>query len=274
MQNFTYHTHNSELNFDGRNTAEEMIAAAEAKGFAEIGVSNHLICHKNLQIVNGRQPMFFQDFKTAEECYKKHIAILRAAAERHKIKVRIGFETDFFPSVYWRDNFEKMLKNLDVDYLIGSTHFIRGADEKFLCNLYHIKYFPDLARDENFNEYLRQYWLNIAAAAESGYFDFIAHIDYCAIFNLCTTPEWDEYKWLVIEALAKHRQPYEINTSGYNRINTQHPAGWMIAELNKRDVPVLISDDAHDTGALGQHFERAEKLLASMNYHSRFKLSD
>lgn len=49
MQNFTYHTHNNELHFDGHHSAEEMIAAAEAKGFAEIGVSNHLICHKNIQ---------------------------------------------------------------------------------------------------------------------------------------------------------------------------------------------------------------------------------
>lgn len=270
MQNFTYHTHNSELNFDGQSTAEEMIAAAEEKGFAEIGVSNHLICHKNLQIV-GWQPMFFQDFKTAEDCYKKHINIIRETALRHKIKVRVGFETDFFSSAYWRNNFEKMIKNLKVDYLIGSTHFIRSADETFLCNLYHIKYFPELPQDENFNEYLRQYWQNIVGAIESGYFDFIAHIDYCAIFNLCLAPEWDEYKWRVIEALAQCKQAYEINTSGFNRIGVQHPAGWMIEELNKRNVPVLISDDAHKTEALGQHFGRAEKMLDAMGYANRFK---
>lgn len=59
MQNFTYHTHNNELHFDGHHSAEEMIAAAEAKGFAEIGVSNHLICHKNLSNMPNYEPMFF-----------------------------------------------------------------------------------------------------------------------------------------------------------------------------------------------------------------------
>ena len=97
MQNFTYHTHNHEQDFDGHQSAEEMIAAAEEKGFAEIGVSNHLICHKNLRIENGYQPMFRQDFKSGEECYKKHIELIRQAAEKHRIKVRVGFEVDFFP---------------------------------------------------------------------------------------------------------------------------------------------------------------------------------
>lgn len=270
MQNFTYHTHNGELDFDGHNKAEEMIAAAESKGFAEIGVSNHLICHKNLEIVGGWQPMFFQDFKTAESCYQKHIDIIHKAAEKHNIKVRIGFEVDFFPSAYWRDNFEKMLKNLEVDYLIGSTHFVRDANENFLCNIYHLKYYPNLPNQPEYTEYLRNYWQNIVAAIESGYFTFIAHLDYITIFNICNTPEWDEYKWRVIEALAKRKQPYELNTSGYNRIAIQHPDTWILKELNKQGVPVIISDDAHDVSMLGQHFERAEKLLTEINYHNRF----
>ena len=270
MQNFTYHTHNHEQDFDGHQSAEEMIAAAEEKGFAEIGVSNHLICHKNLRIENGYQPMFRQDFKSGEECYKRHIELIRQAAEKHRITVRVGFEVDFFPSVYWRDNFEKMLKNLDVDYLIGSTHFIRSADESFLCNIYHMKYHLDLPQQPEFKEYLRNYWRNIVAAVESGYFTFIAHVDYITIFNLCVEPEWDEYKWRVIEALAKHKQPFELNTSGYNRIDMQHPTTWMLEELNKRGVPVIISDDAHDVSMLGQHFERAEKLLSELGYTNRF----
>lgn len=270
MQNFTYHTHNNELHFDGHHSAEEMIAAAEAKGFAEIGVSNHLICHKNLSNMPNYEPMFFCDFKTAEAACQRHIEIIRAAAEKHKIKVRIGFEVDFFPSAYWRNNFEKMRKNLDVDYLIGSTHFLYADNESFLCNLYHIKHYPDLPSRPEFQEYLRNYWRNIAAAVESGYFTFMAHLDYCAIFNLCTTPEWDNSKNMVIEALAKYRQPYELNTSGYNRINRPHPEKQMLIELNKHNVPVLLSDDSHDVATLGQHFKRAEKLLSDIGYINRF----
>ena len=127
-----------------------------------------------------------------------------------------------------------------------------------------------MPQQPEFKEYLRNYWRNIVAAAESGYFTFIAHVDYITIFNLCVEPEWNEYKWRVIEALAKHKQPFELNTSGYNRIDMQHPATWMLEELNKRSVPVIISDDAHDVSMLGQHFERAEKLLSELGYTNRF----
>ena len=57
---------------------------------------------------------------------------------------------------------------------------------------------------------------------------------------------------------------------GYNRIDMQHPTTWMLEELNKRGVPVIISDDAHDVSMLGQHFERAEKLLSELGYSNRF----
>lgn len=270
MQSFTYHTHNGEQNFDGHNTAEEMITAAENKGFTEIGVSNHLICHKNLKNEEAHSPMFFHDFEKCRSCCQKHIELIRKAAEKHHIKVRVGFEVDFFPSAYWRNNFEKMLKTLEIDYLIGSTHFIRSADEGFLCNIYHMKYHPELSKNSEFKEYLRNYWRNIVSAVESGYFTFMAHLDYITIFNLCTEPEWDEYKWQVIEVLSKYKQPFELNTSGYNRIDMQHPATWMLKELNKRSVPVIISDDAHDTAMLGQHFERAENLLSDIGYTQRF----
>ncbi len=272
MQNFTYHTHNGEMNFDGKNSAEEMIVAAEEKGFVEIGVSNHLVLHPSVENTH-YSPMFFYDENKAFDCYKRHIEILRNLQSKHKIKILVGFETDFFPSAEWRKIYEKVRQELDVDYLIGTTHFIRSSDEKFMCNIYHIKYYPDLTQQSEFKEYLQNYWLNIIESIKSGYFDFIAHIDYCAIFNLCTTPEWDEYKWKVIEALAQYKQPYELNTSGYNRIDIQHPTTWMIEELNKRDVPILISDDAHSIDALGQHFERAEKLLSDIGYKNRFKLN-
>ena len=71
MQKFSYHTHTNSFGvYDGHNSATEMIAAAEAAGYTELGISNHLICKKGISRFS---PQFFDDFKQAETVYLKTI---------------------------------------------------------------------------------------------------------------------------------------------------------------------------------------------------------
>lgn len=274
VQDFTLHTHNNEQRFDGRASAVEMIGAAEAKGFKTIGVTNHLIMHHNLNAFSQYEPMFFADYKRAEVVYKKNIEILQNLKDKFNIDIKIGFEVDFFQDKEWRNHFEKMLKTLEVDYLIGASHFLKSLDEKeFLCNIYHLKKLDSLPDAEMLKLYTINHFKNIATAIRSGYFKFIAHFDYCTIFGLGEGEEYDEYKFEIIEALRETKTAYEINTSGYDRLGRPHPAPYLIKELAKNGgVPVLLSDDSHEPAHLGRHFEEAEQLLSEMNYTNRFKI--
>lgn len=272
IQNFTLHSHNNELHFDGRASAKEMISSAIAKGFTTIGVSNHMIFHPNLDEFHTKDNMFFADFKTAENAYKRHIEILENLKSEFNIQIKIGFETDFFQDKTWRNNFEKMLKNLNLDYLIGSNHFIKNKTETFLRNIYYMKNYNDLSK-EDIHKYLLNHFQNIESCIRSGYFTFIAHIDYCSIFGLGLDKRYDDAKYRIIEALKETKTPYEINTSGYDRIDRPHPDIWMIKELAKAKVPTLLSDDAHCPEHLGRHFARAEELLKSCGYTKDLRLT-
>lgn len=269
-QKFSYHTHtNSFGTYDGKNSAQEMISRAEEIGYTELGISNHLCYHPNMQALNPH-PMFQHDFNTALDLYLRTVDEIRTASLKAKIPVKVGFEVDFFPSALWRNDFEKFLHKLNLDYVIGATHFIRSEDESFVCNLYRRDGYN--ISPEEMHRYLQTYWENVIACINSGYFNFIAHLDVTKVFGLCLESEWDEYKWRVIEALASTHTPTELNTSGWNKSDEQHPHTWMLKELSARNVPVIISDDAHSVAMLGQHFDRAEKLLADLNYTNRWKL--
>ena len=175
-------------------------------------------------------PMFFNDFDLLKKMMQKNVDDIRRAAEKASIPVYAGFEVDFFPSAMWRNAFEKLTETLNADYYVGSFHFL---------------------------------------PAESGYFDFIAHLDVYKIFPDFAPLGTDEDKRAAVETLSRLRHPYELNTSGWTKCGEQHPYGWMLEELNKSGVPVVISDDAHDVDHLARHFERAEELLAKMNYTNR-----
>lgn len=275
MQNFTLHTHNKELQFDGRASALEMIEAAQNKGFKTIGVTNHLIMHRNVYKFAPDDKMFFSDFNKAEYTYKKHIEILQKAREQFDIDVKIGFEVDFFQDRQWRNFFEKMLPTLEVDYLIGASHFLKSDDEEeFLCNIYHLKRLEKRPDEEDMKRYVINHFRNIAAAIRSGYFKFIAHFDYCTIFGLGEGEEYDPYKFEIIEALKETKTAFEINTSGYDRIGRPHPAPYLIKELAKGGgaVPVVLSDDSHEPAHLGRHFDEAEALLLELSYTNRLQV--
>lgn len=269
MQKFSYHSHTNSFDiYDGHNSAQEMIIQAEKIGYTELGISNHLCYHPHMQKINPHT-MFQNDFKTALELYQRTVDEIRTVSLKSKIPVKVGFEVDFFPSAFWRKDFERMLRQLELDYVIGATHFIRTEDESFICNLYRSDSYS--FTPEEMHRFLKTYWENVIASINSGYFNFIAHIDVVKIFGFCQEPEWDEYKWRVIEALEATHTPTELNTSGWNKCDEQHPHTWILKELNKRNVPILLSDDAHSVAMLGQHFDRAEKLLADLNYTNRWK---
>ena len=270
MQNFSYHTHTNTLGvYDGRNTAAEMIQQAENIGYVKMGISNHLCFHPN--IVLEQSQMFFDDFPKAADCYKRTVDEIRTASLNFKIDVKVGFEVDFFPSRQWRDLFEKLQKEIGADYYIGATHFLRNKSEQYLMNLYYLHRSPVARIDEEYlTVYLNNYWDNIIAAIKSGYCSFIAHLDVCKLFGYCMTPEWNDRKLEVVETLAHYHQPCELNTSGWTKVGEQHPEKWVLAELAKRNVPIIISDDAHAAQMLAQHFERAESLLSELNYTNRF----
>lgn len=269
MQKFTIHCHTHALGcFDGKSTAEEMITQAEALGFDTIGISNHLIWHPNVPLTS---PMFFQDWDKALEAQLRIKDEVQEAASKAKIKVLFGAEADYFPSAEWRKGFEKLISKINYDYLIATTHFIRTADEKLLCNIYHLHELPSDLSPEDFKEMVHQHWLNVIDSIDSGYYNFLAHLDYC-VAKIPDIPEFDDYRWRIIEALDKKKFPFEVNCKGINLIGEQHPKTWVLKELCQRKVPTLLSDDSHHIDQIGQHFSEMEKLLKECGCTERWSV--
>lgn len=269
MQNFSYHTHTNSFGvYDGRDSVYDMIAKAQDIGFKKLGISNHLIFHPNMP---PQSKMFFSDYNTACDIYKRTVEEIRTVSLNFNIDVKVGFEVDFFPSLLWCNLFEKMREEIKVDYYIGSTHFFRNKSEQYLMNLYYLLRTPEARIDNDYlTVYLNNYWDNIIESIKSGYFSFIAHLDVCKLFGYCYGKEWNDKKLEVIETLSHYKHPVELNTSGWNKIQEQHPEEFMLTEICKRDIPVIISDDAHCTDMLSQHFVKAEELLNKLNCSSRY----
>lgn len=256
-QNFSLHTHT--IGFDGRNTPADMVAAAQQVGLKHLGISNHFIVHPNITktmfypfaVRGGYKAIYSSSFDEAIAKFKPHYEELKRLADTSNIKIYRGMEVDFFDYPEWRAGFDRALKILKPDYIICASHFVEYND--VLQNVY------DFAGCDLITRYklLKAYWDKLGRAAETGMFNFMAHLDLPKKTGCGTEDCWAATEQAAIERIAKSKTPIEINTSFYNRSDEPYPSARILKMAAAANVPVLLSDDAHQADFVGRHFDRA-----------------
>ena len=239
MQMFSFHTHTDFS--DGHNSVEEMLSRAKELGWEKIGISDHLIVHKNIrQSISWplwRQSpnlkVYRQDFYSAAEDFSRHAEHVRRAAKNCGIKAFVGAEVDFFTYSGWEEEFAEFRRRTGLDYYISGNHFLEPEGESVV----DIK---DLSRfDEKNRELLIKKHINtICRSAESGIFSFIAHLDYVRKSPFCPDSAFTEEKKALIRCLAKHNQATEISTKGLRKRGDFYPAEWMLKEIIRKSVRI------------------------------------
>ncbi len=275
IQKFSYHTH---TNFsDGRNSLEEMLEQAVNLGFEEIGISDHFIVHKDFAespsknlLQNYHAPHIYQtDFENAVKNFKKHYEHIRSVAKNYPLKVYVGAEIDYFDYDGWKEGFEYFKTECRPDYCLSGNHFLFLPDGKIID--------PrdlSLAGDiEEQKKVVSNHYKMICKAISSGLFNFIAHIDYMRRVEKGLEENFKQEKIMVADCLVQYNIPTELSTKGLRKENPDYyPAKWLADLLIEKNVPIIISDDAHQISELGSRFDEAESYLQSHNYTNRWKL--
>ena len=260
MQKFSLHTHT--IGFDGRNTEKEMLVKAKELGWTHIGFSNHFIVHPTIKnapmykyaLKGGYQGIYSSTFDEAVERFLPHYQKIDKLRQETDIKILKGMEVDFFASSEWYDGFTKALEILKPDYLIGSAHFVEHNG--ILYNSHDVKAASPIEQ----RQLLHRYWQNERAAAQSGLFTFLAHLDLMKKVGLGQGDEWIEEEQKTIETIQKYDAKVELNTSYFKFGNEPYVSPRMMKMLAITDVPVLISDDAHAAAQLGKYFQQTEDM--------------
>ena len=239
-----YHVHTTYS--DGKSVPEDYIAPAIAAGLKEIGFSEHL----NLINDDAVGTMNFSGI----EKYLKHLTALRDSC--NEIKVKIGFEVDFFPGE--EKELGKTLPSLDVDYLIGAVHYMGDGIVDFS---------PEFYKGKSFNRLFEVYFEMIIEAVSSELFDIIGHCDLIRMFGYKVTFDPEPlYRELAL-AMKKHNVAFEVNTNGRNRpLADFYPDRKFLHIFREENVPVCVNSDAHYPYRIGQYFDEAYILLRNTGF--------
>ena len=275
IQDFTYHCH---TNFsDGSCSLEEMVGQARKIGFSHIGISDHLIVHKNIeqspswQIMTNRSGahVYKKDFKSTLPDYQKHCEEIRKLSRRENFKILVGFEVDFFTYDGWLEEMKEFLAQLDYDYLISGNHFLFDSSCETIYNI--DKRLSGIIDKSKIQSLISSHFKAVAESAKSGLFRFVAHLDYVRKMGteFCGSSDFAAEKSKLLEALKISGIGAEISTKGLRKIGDFYPDEWFLKKIKEQGIPMVISDDAHKVEELGFDFDKAEERLSEFGILNR-----
>lgn len=234
-----YHIHSTYS--DGRSAPEDYIGPAIEAGLSELGFSEHLNLSKGPQ-------NWIMDPETIP-AYLDHIQELKKKNE--SIKIRIGFEVDFFPGM--EKEIRDFIDPFPLDYVIGSVHYL-GEDPVDLGS--------DFYEGKNIDRLYESYFDNVSAAASSGLFDIIGHCDLIRIYGYKPSSSPEKLYRNLARIMRKNDIAFELNTNGRNRpIADFYPERKFLHIFMEEKVPVCVNSDAHMPSRVAQYFDEAYQLL-------------
>jgi histidinol-phosphatase (PHP family) len=229
---------------------ERYRAAADERGIAELGVSEHV--YRFEQVLDVWQHPFWASY--AHDDLDAYCGFVREQTD-----LRLGIEADFVPGA--EDRMANLLQARDFDYVIGSVHFIReGAVDMDDYSVW------DSGR--SVEEIWRRYFQTIGEAARSGLFDVLAHPDLVKVWGPeRPRPEGDLRRFyeLAIDGIAEGGIAVELSTAGLRkRVAELYPAPAFLEMCLEAGAPVALSSDAHRPEDVGADYEQALELLDSL----------
>lgn len=194
--------------------------------------------------------MSFEQMKWYEE------AILNAKERyKEKIEILLGYEVD-----YLKGYIDERVLNANVDYLIGSVHFIEewGFDNPEFIGAYE-------GRD--IDEIWRKYFDAIEEMANSRLFDIVAHLDLIKIFKFMPKEDIAKISKNALLAIKESGMSIEINVAGFRKpIGEAYPSIALLKEAKKFAIPITFASDAHKPEQVGLYSDEVIKMAKTAGY--------
>jgi histidinol-phosphatase (PHP family) len=104
-------------------------------------------------------------------------------------------------------------------------------------------------------------------AAETGFFEIIAHVDLPKKFGHRPTRDCTPLYEKFLTAAKKHNCAIELNTAGLRKDCKEiYPSREILQLAFQKGVPITFGSDAHKPEEVGMNFTQAIKLAGAVGY--------
>ena len=238
------HNHTTRCNH-ATGTIDEYIERAIELGIDIYGFSEHapMDFDEHYRLKFDEMRLYEQEIREAKRKYAEYI------------KIVLGYEVDYLPGYI-----DDRVVRADVDYLIGSVHFIDqwGFDNPEFIGEYESRDIDAIWRD---------YFLAIEEMAMSGLFDIVGHLDLIKLFRYLPQTDIRLLAKDALRAIKKSNMVLEINAAGLRKpIKEIYPSYPLLQEAYSLDIPITLGSDAHALNQVGLGYEQAIAVAKEIGY--------
>jgi histidinol-phosphatase (PHP family) len=259
-----YHCH-CDYSFDAEGTVYEYCEVALKRGLSEICFTTHWdtspLCEgeDNVIRING-------EFKPAlPDNLQPYVDDVRRVGEvfySRGLAVKLGLEFGWFPGC--EEQAARLKERFDFDHFLCGIHEL--GKYCFCCRHSYIRCFEPYSVEQVIDLYARE----VIAAARSGLFHCIAHLDYIRKFGQAYYgPALNDLLLeragpSMFEALRESNTALEVNTSAIRRgFNEYFPKTRMVNAARRAGVNFYyLGSDAHQPSEVGFDFDTAAALVS------------
>lgn len=249
---------------DAEGTVREYCARAVAIGLDALCFTTHVdLCEAPTIVVAGeRIPAGDRRWL---EAYCAEVRAVGREFARRGLRVLCGVEADYFPGC--EDPLREFLAGAALDYVMGSVHYL---DDHILTRRSSATaYFAATELDDMAG----RYYGAVAAAAGSGLFDAIGHLD---IYRRFGDPLYGQAAATVhrrlagpaLRAIARAGLGIEVNTSAIRRGGREvHPGADLLRLCRSSGIRIVtVGSDAHTVADLGSGLDEGYAALMAAGY--------
>ncbi len=184
-----------------------------------------------------------KDILEVKECYKD------------KCEILFGYEVD-----YLEGHMDTRVLNADVDYLIGSVHFIEGwgfDNPEFIGHYEH----------EDIDVIWQKYFDTVEKMAQSNLFDIVGHFDLIKVFKYMPKKDINALAHDALIAIKKADMTLELNVSGFRKpIKEAYPSASLVQKAYELDIPITFGSDAHKPKQVSMFSDEIIRIAKDAGY--------
>jgi len=194
--------------------------------------------------------MKFEDMQT----YETDVQNIKKKYQE-KIEILLGYEVDWLPN-----HMDERVLTADVDYLIGSVHFLEGwgfDNPEFIGGW----------ESQDIDEIWQKYFDTIEDMANSKLFDIVGHLDLIKVFKYMPKGNINNMANKALQAIKNTGMVLEINGAGFRKpVKEAYPSKSLLKQAFDLDIPITFSSDAHKPEQVSMFADETLKLAKEIGY--------
>ncbi len=223
----------------------EYIESAIKNGTQYFGFSDHapMDFDPKYRMQFTQMQVYEDDVLAAQKKYKDDISIL------------LGYEVDYLPN-----HMDKRVLNADVDYLIGSVHFLEGwgfDNPEFIGEW----------KKQNIDAVWQKYFDTIEEMANTKLFDIVGHLDLIKVFKFLPQGNINTMAKKALEAIKNANMVLELNVAGLRKdVEEAYPSIPLLQQAFSLNIPITFASDAHKPEQVALFSKEIIKIAKDVGY--------